>query len=75
MNNLLGAIGIGGMFGAVIAIAILAMMSYNENRFIQRINAEQEQLHKTRMKKIDEILQLLENTDNTIDKIETKLEK
>lgn len=75
MNNLLGAIGAGVIFGAVLAIAILAMISYNEKRAIEQFNAELEQLHETRMKKIDEILLLLDNIDSTIDKIETKLEK
>ncbi len=75
MNNIFGIIGIGGMIGAVLAVSILAMISYNEKRAIERFNAELEQSHENRMKKLDEILLLIDNIDSTIDKIETKLEK
>lgn len=75
MNDIFGIIGIGGIIGAVLAIAILAMISHNEKRAIERFNAELEQSHENRMKKLDEILLLIDNIDSTMDRIETKLEK
>jgi hypothetical protein len=72
MNNMLGVIGAGGLIGALFAIVILGMISYNEKRALEQYRVDMQVAHERRMEKYDRILELLDQMDNNLDKIEEK---
>jgi hypothetical protein len=72
MNNVFGVIGVGGLIGAIFAIAILGMISYNEKRALDHYNVEMQAAHERRMEQYDRILELLDQIDSNLDKIEEK---
>lgn len=72
MNNIFGVIGAGGLLGALFAIVILGMISYNEKRALDQYRVDMQVAHERRMEKYDRILELLDQMDNSLDKIEEK---
>ncbi len=72
MNNILGVIGVGGFIGAIFAIAILGMISYNDHRALERYDTEMQAAHERRMEKLDRIIELLNRAEHSLDNIEEK---
>jgi hypothetical protein len=72
MNNMFGVIGAGGLMGALFAIVILGMISYNEKRGLEQYRVDMQVAHERRMEKYDRILELLDQMEHSLDNIEEK---
>ena len=59
MNNVFVFLALGGWLGIILAITILATISYHEHRMLDQYNVEAEIAHNSRMEKLDKILSLL----------------